>query len=369
MTPGHATPQGTARYRDRFPALSKADFFRNPPVEPLWLASLGLGTYLGDTDASADEEYTAAITAALAVGVNVLDTAINYRHQRSERNIGSALAKLFAAEKLQRDEVFVSTKAGYLTFDGNLPADPRAYLLKEYVEPGLIDPNQLVAGMHCMGAAFLANQIDRSRRNLGLETIDLFYLHNPETQLGEISRDAFRDRVREAFTLLEQKEREGQLRYYGMATWNGFRQPPHARDYLDLTALTEIAREVAGEQHHFRFIQLPFNLLMTEAATATNQCGGKSSLLETAADLGIGVFGSATLMQGRLAAGLPSQLIAKLKSRDDVEAAIQFARSAPGILTNLVGMGHHEHVERNLRAVAKPPIAANEWSQLLPAGS
>jgi len=174
--------------------------------------------------------------------------------------------------------------------------------------------------------------------------------------------------VGEAFTLLEQKVRADQLRYYGMATWNGFRQATHSRDYLDLTALSEIAREAGGEQHHFRFIQLPFNLLMTEAATAKNQRGGKSSLLETATELGIGVFGSATLMQGRLAAGLPGPLIAKLKARDDLEAAIQFARSAPGMLTSLVGMGHEEHVERNRHAVARAPIPADEWNRLLPTG-
>ena len=38
--------------------------------------------------------------------------------------------------------------------------------------------------MHCMSPAYLENQIERSRRNLGMETIDLFYVHNPESQLA-----------------------------------------------------------------------------------------------------------------------------------------------------------------------------------------
>ena len=92
MLTGRATPEATARYRDRHPTLRDAGHFRQlPPVAgELWLSSIGLGTYLGEPDDAADVEYTQAIVAALRSGINVLDTAINYRHQRSERNIGEA---------------------------------------------------------------------------------------------------------------------------------------------------------------------------------------------------------------------------------------------------------------------------------------
>ena len=62
---------------------------------------------------------------------------------------------------------------------------PRAYFHREYVETGVLDPAELAGGMHCMSPAYLENQIERSRRNLGLETVDLFYIHNPESQLAE----------------------------------------------------------------------------------------------------------------------------------------------------------------------------------------
>ena len=129
MIPGFATAEGTARYRDRFPQFREAEHFRQPNHVPgasnLWLSSIGEGTYLGEPDDAADASYTDAITASLRSGINVLDTAINYRHQRSERNVGSALANLATAGQLRRDEVLVCTKAGYLSLDGNLPADPR----------------------------------------------------------------------------------------------------------------------------------------------------------------------------------------------------------------------------------------------------
>ncbi len=144
-------------------------------------------------------------------GINVLDTAINYRHQRSERNIGAVLKQMIESGELHRDEVLVCTKAGYLSFDGNPPPDPRAYFHREYVETGVLDPTALAGGMHCMSPAYLENQIERSRRNLGLETIDLFYIHNPESQLADVSREVFRQRLKDAFALLEKLVKAGRL--------------------------------------------------------------------------------------------------------------------------------------------------------------
>src|SRR6185437_4022215 len=173
-----------------------------------------------------------------------------------------------------RDELFLCTKAGYLTYDASVPADPRAYFMKEYIESGIIPQRELVGGMHCMAPSYLADQIGRSRRNLGIETIDLFYLHNPEQQLSEVTREVFYTRIQAAFTALESAVAEKKIRIYGTATWNGFRQEPTSREYLDLTKLESIAREVGGEGHHFRAIQLPFNLGLPEAFTLHNQKSG-----------------------------------------------------------------------------------------------
>ncbi len=366
MLTGHATPEATARYRDRFAKLRDAGNYRQLPqtAGELWLSSIGLGTYLGEPDDVTDAEYTQAIVAALRSGINVLDTAINYRHQRSERNIGEALKQL--SPELQRDEIFVATKAGYLSFDGNMPADPRGYFMREYIEPGILDPTQLAGGMHCIAPAYLENQIDRSRQNLGLETLDLFYLHNPESQLGDISREVFLERVKAAFTMLERQVKAGKITFYGMATWNGFRVPDTVRDYLDLFAIAAIAEEVGGKNHHFRFVQAPFNLSMPEAYGFPNQGRGKDKmpLLAAAAELGIAVMGSASLYQGRLAHSLPESIKEMLGMKTDSATAIQFARSAPGITTALIGMGHKEHVEENLKPAHIPPTDPEKWHQL-----
>src|SRR3984893_14958336 len=370
MLPGHATAAGTARYRDRFANLRDAGHFRQaehvPGVSQLWLSSIGLGTYLGDPSDAADQSYMAAIEAGLRSGINVLDTAINYRHQRSERNIGSALKQMSESGELHRDEVLVCTKAGYLSFDGNPPHHPRAYFHREYVEAGVLDPTELAGGMHCMSAAYLENQIERSRRNLGLETIDLFYIHNPESPLADVSREVFRQRLKEAFAMLERQVKAGKLEYYGVATWSAFRVAHSSRDYIDLFDLARMAYEVGGEHHCFRFIQLPFNLAMPEAYGLINQRTEKEkmSVLSAAARLGIAVMGSATLYQARLAQGLPDFVGRILGMKKDAENAIQFSRSAPGLASSLIGMGRKEHVTANLEPALTNPTPVQDWKRL-----
>lgn len=370
MLAGWATSEGTSRYRDRFPLLRGAGHFRRAthvrgPGE-LALSSVGLGTYLGQPDENADRAYVAAITEALRHGVNVLDTAINYRHQRSERNIGEAVAALANAGELQRDEVLICTKAGYLSFDGDMPRDARAYFLKEYVEPGIVDPAQVAGGSHCMSPKYLANQLERSRQNLGLETVDVFYVHNPESQLGEVDAGTFRQRLRDAFEMLEGAVAANKVRWYGVATWNAFRVRDGQRSGMSLEATVEIAREVGGAGHHFRFVQLPYNLGMLEAFALKNQRAGSEemSALEAAAQLGVAAVGSATLYQGQLSADLPPFIRERLGMASDAEAAIQFSRSTPGIAVSLIGMGNKEHVRANLGVASRPVAPPEQWNGL-----
>ena len=102
MLPGHASHSGTARFCARFPKLNAAGHFRQsehvPHLSHLWLSSIGIGTYLGELDSATDQRYTEAVLAAIANGVNVLDSAINYRFQRSERSIGEAVAGAVAGD-------------------------------------------------------------------------------------------------------------------------------------------------------------------------------------------------------------------------------------------------------------------------------
>ena len=367
MLPGFATAEGTSRYRERFAEFKSKEFFRLTKQQ-LWWSSIGLGTYLGEPNASTDNNYVGAMVAALLSGINVIDTAINYRHQRSERNLGTALQQVVgaAAGKLQRDEVVVCTKAGYLTLDGDMPPDPSAYFRREYVQPGILDPSR-VTGMNCMAPEFLEDQMDRSRKNLQLETIDVFYLHNPESQFGAgLSRNEFLARMKPAFQMLERAVVAGKIRHFGIATWNGLRMPPEAADAINLIDLVGLAREVAGAGHHFRFIQMPFSLAMHEGWGFKNQRSGEDAytVFELAARLEINVVGSATLSQGNLTSGLPPIVGEKMSMATEPQNAIQFARSAPGITTSLVGMSSPQHVHDNMGVALHEPASRESWLSL-----
>lgn len=362
-----ATKEGTMRYAQRFAGRAADGHFRE--TQRMELSSLGIGTYLGQPDEKTDAAYTAAAVAAVENGINVIDSAINYRFQRSERSIGAALRQL-AAKGFTREEIVLCTKGGYLTPDGYMPADPNEYFFREYIQKGIFSAKDLAAGSHCMTPTFLKDQLGRSLKNLGVECVDVYYLHNSETQLSEISKAEFLQRVRTAFEFLESAVEAGEIRYYGMATWNGFRQDPRARDALQLAEIAQVAQEIAGGMHHFRFAQLPFNLAMPEALTLGNQMRREQArtLAETAADLDIAVIASASLLQGQVARNLPESVAEAFGLENDAERALQFARSAPGITTALVGMSRVEHAKANARLVSVPPATMEDFGKLFSHG-
>jgi len=361
---GFATPEGTLRYAARFKGRSAAGHFREIPGG-LVLSSIGIGTYLGEPDNATDAAYAAAIVSAVESGCNVIDSAINYRFQRSERSVRAALKDLFA-KNFSRDEIVVCTKAGFLTPDGEMPADANEYFAHEFLERGIFRAEEIAAGCHCMSPAYLADQLERSRRNLGLETIDVFYLHNPETQLSEVSAEEFRQRIRAAFTFLETAVADKKIRAYGMATWNSFRDDPKGAGYLSLAEMAEIATEVGGAAHHFRFVQLPFNLAMPEALTRPNQMidGKLVPMVQAARTLGISLITSAALLQGQLTKNLPAFVSSALGVKENSTLALQFARSVPGLTTALVGMSQTAHVNKNLSLVGVEPASREQFLKL-----
>jgi aryl-alcohol dehydrogenase-like predicted oxidoreductase len=370
---GHATTEGTTRYRERVRETTVPNHFRLE--QDLWLSSLGIGTYLGSPDAQTDARYADAVTRAVELGINVIDTAANYRFQRSERAIGAALQALFASEAVTRDELIICTKGGYIPFDGAPPNGQegvRRYIEEAFVRPGIARFEDFAAGSHCMTPAYLAHQIDQSLRNMNLAALDVYYIHNPETQLGVVSREEFETRLRAAFVQLEQSVAEGKIKNYGVATWNGFRLAPHERAYHSLERMLELAREAAGGgEHHFRFVQLPFNLAMPEALVLSNHTfqGAQVSLLEAARALEVAVVASASILQGKVARDLSDEIREPLGSlASDALTAIQFVRSTPGITTALVGMSRRAHVEENLQLARLEPARADQYQLLFSAG-
>jgi len=361
---GCATSAGTLRYKQRFPQAA-SDHFRLRTN--LWLSSIGLGTYLGSANESADQNYQASITRAVQLGVNVIDSAANYRFQRSERVIGEALKALINDLGYSRDELIICTKGGYIPFDSAPPRNVRNYLEETFVKPGIASFDDFVGGSHCMTPAYIQNQLDQSLRNLNIDCIDVYYIHNPESQLDHVSESEFYHRLRAAFEVLEANRQDGKLKQYGVATWSGFRVAEESREYHSLSKIVDTARAAGGEEHGFSFVQLPFNLAMPEALTLVNQevAGEKLTLLEAAQKLDVTVISSASILQGRVARGLPDVVRESLGPLEtDAQTAIQFVRSTAGITTALVGMSNVAHVEENLVLLNRQPVGAESFAKL-----
>lgn len=361
-----ATPEGTAGFAERLGTVVAEGHFRQR--HGLHLSSIGLGTASGDCDDRTDDLYRQAIIRALDLGVNVVDSAINYRYQRSERAIGAALRQLFSSGRAGRDEVIVATKGGCFAFDEDPRKPARSWIEENVLDCGLAQSDEIVNGGHCIAPRFLENQLSSSLTNLGLDCLDIYYLHNPEIQLEAVSRTDFNERMRQAFEFLERAVAGGRIRVYGTATWNGFRQEVNERTYLSLAELFALAREVGGEHHHFRAIQLPLNLAKPEAIIMANQVVGGEvlSLLSAATLLDMTVMCSASIQQGQLAGDLPpivSEIFGELNT--DAQRAIQFVRSTPGVTTALIGMSSVAHVEENLRVAQVPPTSVRDFSSLL----
>jgi aryl-alcohol dehydrogenase-like predicted oxidoreductase len=362
---GLASPEGTARFRTR--GIENRHLppahFRDAPGG-LALSSLGLGTYIGPPDGATDLAVEHSVAICLTSGrVNVLDTAINYRYQRAERSIGRALARLSEKAETPREEVFVATKSGYFAPDAESSLSPDRWIQHELMASGLLKPSEVVDGSHAMTPRYLADQFERSRNNLGVDGIDLLYLHNgPDAQLPTVGREEFERRLEAAFGFYEGLRSQGTLGSYGIATWDCLRVPRSEAGYFSLASAVRIARKVGGDNHGFRFIQFPFNLAMPEAAAVHNQVVGdeRLTLFDAAARLGVACFTSVPLLQGQLAKAGP-----KRRGLSAAQTALQFARSAPGTLGPVIGQKSSEHLAENLEVASLAPWDAAGFAEVM----
>ncbi len=342
-----ATPSGTAKYfQSRSLAPSKIKIF-----DALSVSALGAGTYLGAADHTVDHLYEETLLSAGLNGINFFDTAINYRCQRSERILGKVIREL-GERGVARDQIVIATKGGFLPSEGS-PDHFEDYVRTHYIDTGLIEEREIVAGCHCMSPPFLENQIETSLKNLSLDRIDLYYLHNPETQFAEIGEDRFYERLLQAFLLFERKIQENKIARYGLATWNGFRQKAGQKGTLQLEKVLQCATEAGGPNHHFKAIQLPYNLIMTEAVKNPTQItpSGKKTIAQAASNRGIALMVSAPLMQSQTAF-LCKRVFEELPpAPTPMIQCLEYVLSTPEVCTAFCGMKQMKHWEENRRVL------------------
>lgn len=345
-----ATSDGTQRFADRH---GRGNGRYRDALELAW-SSVGIGTYLGTADDATDVLVGSAVRNAVNGGINVIDTAANYRRGRGETAAGQGLAASFEAGESRRDEVIVCTKAGYL------PTSAEAFR-DTYMGKDGIGESDLVGDNHCMHPAYIEDRIALSLEALQLDKIDVFYLHNPEAQLAHVSREVFDQRLLAAFEVLEAAAKAGRIGYYGLATWRAFRASPGEPGYISIVGTKALAKKAAGDgPDHYRCVQMPVSITMPEAVNRPTQWIGDASVSAIAAAR---ILGLAAVGSGSIAKAAAPAMNASLQKwlgedfSDDVQRALQFSRSASGLTTALVGMKQPEHLEKNLVVQGRDPLA------------
>ena len=359
MISGFATPEGTKNFTAKHDTIPEKNFNVFPDLS---LSNVGIGTYLGNPDSDTDNIVKNAVKKSVLAGMNVIDTAINYRAQKAERSVGQAISELVNENKISRDEIFISTKNGYVTNDGDIQEDLMQYIIRELGKPGIVKEGDISSGYHCMTIPYLEDQLNRSLKNLQLECIDLIYLHNAVEGNLEMPKETFLQKLKDVFEFYEQKRKDGKIRFYGMATWDCFRVAEDHKTFLSLEKVIEIAKSVGGDDHGFRFIQLPYNLHFDQAFMQKNQLvdGKSASILDSAKQLNVGVFTSVPLMQGKLLDWAKDKPAFSAVSPS--VGLLQFIRSTPGVLAPLVGQKSDEHVTENLEVLKIPPFSEEEFT-------
>jgi aryl-alcohol dehydrogenase-like predicted oxidoreductase len=345
-----ATKEETFNFAKKFSHYK--DFFIGS--NDLIFSKLGLGTF--NKEPYKEENYVfhyiEGVKEAVKNGINLIDTASNYRYGQSEKEIGEALKELYDEGITKREELIIRSKGGFIQLKYPFPENPYTWIEENIIDKGLATKEDIELDQHCMTPDFLEWSCKKSLENVGVESFDIYYLHNPEMQKLKLGEKKFYKAIEAAFKRFEKLADEGLFKYYGVAVWNGFISDND--ENIDLEKLVDIAQKVGGENHRFKYIQTPFNMAKTTVYTTFTQNvnGEECTLLQAAHRLGIGVISSSSLLQMNLfkksftpETGVILDQSMTLKS--DIQLALQFVRSTPGIISSLFGSKVPKNIKHN----------------------
>lgn len=374
LMPGYATPAATQAYVKQHEQTIAKGHYSDFTESKIKLSSLGIGTFGGPADTATDAVMEKIISTGLQAGINVVDTAAHYRYGRSLAAICAGLLDA-SQQGVSREAVFLISKGGFLTFRGGIPQDFDVWFDAEIAQKGLGSREDLANQVHLLSPAYINYQIDLSRQLMGVETLDAFLVDQPEVHIPVIGKEQTNQKLLPVFIQLEKAVQENRIRCYGISTFNGMRVETDDPLFQSLTSMQGLAEKAAKEfhgehqaAHHFKIVQLPFNLGMTEGFTRFNQATGQgnvSSTLQAAFQLGIYAMASHGLMKGHLAVQTLDDIRASmLNLRKPAEFAMQFCRSTPGLGTTFVGLNELTHLEDMLRVAKCEPLAKQQYLNL-----
>lgn len=303
----------------------------------LCLPAVSLGLWHNFGDAAQYENMKALCRAAFDCGITHFDLANNYGPPpgSAERNFGRILRDCFSSH---RDELIVSTKAGYPMWDG------------PYGDGG--------------SRKYLIASLDASLRRLGLDYVDIFYHHRPDPQTP----------AEETMEALAQIVSSGKALYVGLSNYNG-EQAERAASIL-------------------RELRCPF-VICQNRYSILDRTVEKNGLLQAAQRLGRGIIAFSPLAQGLLSDryldGIPAdsrirtdgrflkesavtpELLARLRTLSVIaqnrgqtlaEMALSWVLRDGAVTSVLVGASKPAQIAENIRAVSRTAFTSDELAQI-----
>ena len=365
-----ATPEATYLFAKQFSHYK--DFYTR--FDGLIFSKLGFGTFKKEPYKEENYifDYKDALKSAIKNGINLIDTAINYRYQESEKEIGEVLAELIDKGEVKREELIVCSKGGFIPLCFPFPENPYTWIGENIIQKGLATSLDIELDQHCMTPSFLRYSCEQSLKNLQLECLDIYFLHNPETQLTKIGYLAFLKNLEGIFETFEALVGEGKIKAYGLAVWNALTYDENNPEYINLEDVFNVAQKVGGENHHLKYIQVPFNIAKTHAYSVANQKmsdGNYYTPLQVAHKLGLGVISSSSLLQMHIfqkpfRPEVGYLLDSKMELNSDVQLALQFVRSTRGIISSLFSSKESDHVIDNIKISSIPALNSAKYNLL-----
>lgn len=336
MIKGYADLEGTIQYFNKF-TYEKSWSMNN---ERYHYSKLGLGTFIGDFSDEDSTLFRQSITYALLNGVNFIDTCINYRGMRSERDIGIVITKLIEEGTLKRNEFIISTKSGIIPGDGEIMLRPINYMNEKLIDTGILSKKDVYTEETLwltMNPKYFEYALELSRKHLNLETIDIYYMHELELSMMHYGEKEFYRRLKDIIIAYENMVDTGKIREYGMATWDAFQLEETHPQYISLEKVMKVVESVTPK-HHFRHLMIPINIENRACVEfkSQNYKYNKLSIIECAKKYNIDVHVSGPLGQG------------KAKDYKTVEEYLSYLVNTSECYSYFVGTKRIEHLKNNI---------------------
>lgn len=297
------------------------------------LSKIGVGLYQGVESDAGDLKLFEVLEFALLNGIHVFDCAPSYRNRRSEIVLGRL------TQKYPDRDYFISTKGGFVPFDFSQGEEKENAYVKELYHKGWVRPQLFDQEyFQTFDPSYLEQAFNTTLTTLSRDSIELYYLHNPEYFLAKVGRARFLEVMKDVFLWIKDKIKAGQIKAFGISSWDGFFEEQELVR-LELVEFYTLAQEI-GIETYFNYLQVPYNFSQTKALFFKGQKVGvlQKSLFAMAEELKISILVSAPLGQGKLPKYEYPEKVKKIfPGMSSAQISLSFVLSTPGILSALIG--------------------------------